>query len=199
MSDRASAYLAALIGFGGRRLVVAGGLAAASESVGLLLLVPLLAVTGVVPAAGGGAFGALFARLAPLGLSGVLAAFVVVMAGRALLVGAREVQAARLHLEFVDDMRNRMFRAVSGAHWSHLTGLRRSDLLQSLTSDIARVGVATQVSFDLAAAGLVALAYLGIAAYLSVPATLLTVAVGVLLTAGSAPQFRRARAATGNA
>ena len=82
---------------------------------------------------------------------------------------------------------------MSGARWSHLTGLRRSDLLQALTSDIARVGSATQVTFDLAASGLVGLAYVAIAVYLSVPASALTLAVGAVLVAVSAPQLRRAR------
>jgi ATP-binding cassette, subfamily C, bacterial len=189
------AFLADLIGFGGRRLIVAEALAvaaAASEGIGLLLLIPLLAATGVVPA-GSGSSGPLVTSLAPLGLAGVLSAFIAVVAGRALLVGVRDVRAAQLHLCFGDDLRNRLFRAISHARWSHLTGLRRSDLLQALTADVARVGSATQVIFDVAASGLIALAHLGIAVYLSVPATVLTVAVGAVLEAASAPQLRRAR------
>ena len=193
MRGRPAAFPAALIRFGGRRLILVGGLTvvvAATEGAGLLLLVPLLAQTGLVPAGPGPAA---FSWPARLGLPGVLAAFVLVAAGRALLVSTRDVRAARLHLGFVDDLRSRLFRAVSAARWPHLTGLRRSDLLQALTSDIARVGLGAQIFFDLAATGLVALAYVGVAAYLSVPAAGLAVGVGALLMAGSAPLLRRAR------
>ena len=57
----------------------------------------------------------------------------------------------------------RLFAAVATARWPYLSLLRRSDLLQVLTSDVARVGAGTQLAMDLVASGVLSAAYVAAA------------------------------------
>ncbi|HYN94479.1 MAG TPA: ABC transporter ATP-binding protein [Pilimelia sp.] len=188
-------FVAALAGFGRRRLALVAALtlaAAASEGTGLLLLVPLLAVAGVVPGTAAGPPSWLPVP-AGGGLVGVLACFLAVCAGRAVLVRARDVRAAALQADFTDDLRVRLYRAVAGAGWRHLAVLRRSDLMHTLTSDVLRVGAGTRSAFDLAVSAAVTAAYVAVAAALSPPATAAAGGVAVVVLLVARPLVRRAR------
>jgi len=140
--------------------------AALTEGVGLVLLVPLLAgLAGPGSAVGGPLAGA----IADLGLGrnlpALLALFVVLVAARAALVMARNRAALTLELALVDGLRQRAWRALLGADWRLLQGLRRSDQASLLITNLDRVGqgvnqllLATTTVVTLLALGLAALA-----------------------------------------
>lgn len=146
-------------------LLVLQMLAALTEGVGLVLLVPLL---GLV-AEGAGAAGGLSRRLAGLGLPtdlvSLLALFVMLVTIRAILVMWRNRAALELELALVDGLRRRAWRGLLNADWRMLSGLRRSDQASLLISNLDRVGhginqllVATSTVVTLLALGLAALA-----------------------------------------
>lgn len=192
-------YAGVLIRLGVRPLARVGCLTIASaitEGVGLLLLVPLLAVAGLVPDGSGSAAGPLAAvpfLPSPPHLAVVLAAFVMVAIGRALLVRSRDVQAVRLQLRAVDDLRVRLYRAIASAGWPHLAAQRRSDLLQTLTADVLRVGLGVQVTFDAAMCAVLTIAYLAVAVSLSPLGTAVAGTVAALMLITSIPRMRQAR------
>ena len=93
--------------------------AAATEGIGLVLAVPLVA------ALGGGA--SQLARYIPagLGLSALLACYVALVVLRALLVQARTMTTQRLQTGIVDQLRARAWRGLLAADWRMLAGQRR--------------------------------------------------------------------------
>lgn len=97
------------------------------EGASILLLLPIL--DAVVSGRGGVAD----AWLTAIGLVGtrnrlalLLGAFVVVMIVRALVLYRRDMVLARLQLDFVNTLRNRVMRALAGAPWSRIVGLRHA-------------------------------------------------------------------------
>jgi len=195
-----NAYAQALVRHGGRRLL--WGLAmlvgvTMLEGAGLLLLVPMLELTGVLAAprtSSPSQVVALFERAGQRPtLLLVLAVFVAVVTGRALLARQRDILLADLQLGFADGVRKRLFAAVAGAQWLWLSRCRRSDLLNALTSDATRIGVGTRLFLEGAVAAGMALTHVTVAVLLAPALALAATVAAAVLLALSAPAVRRAR------
>jgi ATP-binding cassette subfamily C protein len=194
-------FLAALVAGNPRRLawvITVQVITALTQGVGLLLLVPLLEVTGVSrgSAAGGLArrarevFGALDI---PFTLSAILVAYVAVVALAAALAAYQSVLLVRYRLEFVDALRGRLYGTVARAEWRHLLGLRQSDLLTALTVDISWVGQGTLAVLNLGAAAVVVIVQVAVALRISATVTALAMATGIGLAALVWPLVARSR------
>lgn len=168
-----------------------------TESIGLLLLVPLLVVVGAADSAGSPIAESISQVMAHLGipftLVWILAIYVSLVCLRAALSYARAVLAARLRLEFVDHLRMRLFNAVAKANWLFHLERRASDISHTVMADINRVGVGTTLVFDSAMRILLTAAYVAVAFKLSAPITMVAVALAVVLGAVLWPQVRRSR------
>jgi ATP-binding cassette subfamily C protein len=155
-------------------------LAAATEGLGLIVLLPLLAALGI------GALPPALRDLPVLGtrdggdLGTVLAVFLLVLALRQLIVFLHHVVVMRTRLDFAQALREDLVAALAGAGWRHLPAGNLHRQTQILTLDSHRAGDAAQHLFGLAAALIVAAVQLGIAGWVSLPFTL-PVAVGALL------------------
>ena len=161
--------------------------AAATEGIGLVLAVPLVA------ALGGGA--SPLARYIPagLGLSALLACYVALVVLRALLVQARTMTTQRLQTGIVDQLRARAWRGLLAADWRMLAGQRRSASASLLISEVDRAGYAVQQALAVIATGLT-LAALGLAALVLSPKIALGGALaGALVLFGFGQLRRRAR------
>lgn len=165
--ERGQAARALLASIGARRGAGLIGLSVASsitEGLGLLLLVPLLALMSGGEAAGGfsGQFAALLrAAGLPLRLEALLALFVGLVALRSLIVQARGMAEAQMQLEVADRQRERLFAALIAANWRAASRHRHSDLLTALANTVDRIGVAAQQMFQFAAALVTVLTMLG--------------------------------------
>lgn len=110
-------------------------LSALTEGLGVMLLVPLLG--RIAP---GGA--AVMPRWGvTLTLEQVLAIFVALVVGRAVLNQARNAAALRLEIQVVDDLRRRAWSGLLHADWRALSALRRSDSTSMLVSNMDRAGL----------------------------------------------------------
>lgn len=188
--------------FGGRRaalLAVLMLLAALSEGVGLALLAPLLAIlTGV----GGGAlqhvadraFGAFGVGTDGPRLPILMAAFVVAVALRALIVALRDRRSFDLQLDFVNTCRRTLMRLLAASRWSDIATFRHARITQALSGEIPRVAMAVQTMLMIALS-LAMLAVQAVLVALLAP-RLAMVAIVVILIAGifSVPLTRRAYA-----
>ncbi len=198
------AFLGALARFRPRKaasvcaLLVLQGL---MEGVGLVLLVPFLLL--VNDGGGGGAATRGVARFvrrafdavgAPMTLSSVLVAFVVLVALRSFLMTRSGILLNEIQLGFVNRMRGRTFGALGKAGWRFLVRRRLSDLVHAIAQDITRVSVGTKESLDFLATGLLVLAYGAAALRISPTTTAIAVAIGLALELVRAPLIGRARA-----
>jgi len=158
--------------------------AAVSEAAGLMLLVPLLAIAGVV----GGqvthpawslAMAGWLANIDPRSrLPFVLALFVVVMSAQSGLILVRDRQSHELHLRFVNYLRERLFASVAASPWNYLAQRHSGELLNSLTGDIQRIGVGTLYLIQTFTIAVMCAAYLVVALYLSPSVTFLALLTG---------------------
>ena len=162
-----------------------------TESVGLLLLVPLLELVGVT--ASGGTAGALAAAVrgafAALGivptLASVLGVYVGLVALRAVLEWAETSASAAAERDLVVGLRVRLHDALLHAAWPWIARRRASDLTHALTAECDRVGQASSQLLHLAADLLVGSVYLALALALSPVTTLAALLGGGLLLLGS--------------
>ncbi|WP_179640773.1 ATP-binding cassette domain-containing protein [Sphingomonas guangdongensis] len=184
-------FARALLASAGPRARTAAALVAAGavlEGVGLVVLVPILALI----VSGGNE--AVRAALAGVGLSSqsgqlalLLAAFVALMALRSLVLHARDVTLADLQARFVEDLRIRAIDTLAAARWSDLARLQHARLTSLLAADMQRVAASAQYLVQGTVAALMLLVQAAIALWLAPVLAggvlLLMAAAGVLLLA----------------
>ncbi len=194
-------FLAALVGHRPGRLawvVVVQVASALTQGIGLLMLVPLLALAGVGDEGDGGplldAARRVFESIGlPLTLRSMLAAYVAVVAVFAGLAAYQAVLSARYRLEFVDSLRERAYQAIAHAEWRHLLARRSSDLLAALTVDVGMVTQGAMAALSLGVASVVVAVQLAVAVGISPAVTALAAVTGALLGVVVWPLVRRSR------
>lgn len=164
--------------------------AALTEGVGIMLLVPILSVSGK---AGSSSFNfGIFDDIAiPHSLGVLLCAFVVLVSLRAALQYV--VQQVRYDLEYsvVDSLRTRCFDRLMNVEWRWVAQGRASDLSAMLITNIGRVGTGLTSAVQTIATALVALAYLATAMILSWQTALIVIAGGLAVLIGFSGLRRR--------
>jgi ATP-binding cassette, subfamily C, bacterial len=141
-------HFARFAGWNGFWLLVLMLLAAMTEGIGLLLLVPLLSFVGL--GAGAGQVGTVVATVTDaLGTIGVrpdleplLAFFVLVIIARQAIVYMGSLSAARLRADYVAAIRKEFFAAMGATSWRHLSGAALGRMSQILMTDCWRIGQA---------------------------------------------------------
>jgi ATP-binding cassette, subfamily C, bacterial len=195
-SRRLGDFLAALHAAMPRRLWTAGGLmlaAAATEGVGLLMLLPLLQLVGLE--VGGGSFGEiavlLRGALRTVGLTPtlgtVLPLYVAIVIVTALLGRMAAWSAASLSHGYAARLRSELQAALAQASWLFHTRGRASDVTHVLTTEASRVVMATDALLSLVVRGATTVIYLGVALAVA-PAVTVVVAV---VAGGLVFAFRR--------
>ncbi|MFM5950475.1 MAG: ATP-binding cassette domain-containing protein [Novosphingobium sp.] len=145
---------------------------AATEGLGLVLLVPLLSSLGQGDP---GQIGAFLARLGlPSGLGPLLVLFVALVTLRAIIVQIRAMASLRFEAEVVDGLRHRAWQALLHCEWRVLLGMKRSNTASLLISRVDRAGIFVNQAI-LALSTVVTLGGIALAA----------LAISPLLTAGA--------------
>lgn len=111
---------------------------ALTESVGIVLLVPLLAL---LDQGRGGRFGAWLETLGlPLRLEAVLALFLAMVVLRTLITYFRQIEATRLEMKLVNRLRGRAWRALLHCDWRVAMGLRRANATNVVINQVNQAG-----------------------------------------------------------
>ena len=166
---------------------------ALSEGVGLLMLVPMLSALSAGEWAAGlpGWAAAASAALAQrLGLAGLLALFVALVAARAALNYRLALAQTRSQYAVVDDWRDRIYRALLAAGWRHLSAMRQSDNLSLLIQLVDTIGDGIFRLLGLVTS-VVTLAIVWLAAFALSPVTALVGALGGMAVLVLFSRFRR--------
>lgn len=175
-------------------LLLVGGV---TEAFGLLMILPLLQVAGLTGQADEpGYLAETVAGIAagvgvPLGLPGVLGAFLALAAVRAAVTWRRNVLVTRLHVEFINRTRGDIYAALAGASWGHLLGLRRSDIQHVLVSEVNRIGTAAFLLVQLMVGATLATIQFAVALAVSTTIAVGAVFVGIPLVLAARPLVRR--------
>lgn len=143
------------------------------EGAGLLLLIPLLGAVGLNIQQGSvGRLGAFVAAgFASLGLTPtlplVLTVFLLVNVLLSTLRRAHSILSTSLEQDVVRQTTRRLYAAFVRMDWLTFSRFRSSDLTVALTSESERVGLAASQLLSIAATGVVAAVYIGLAWRLS--------------------------------
>lgn len=143
------------------------------EGAGLLLLIPLLGAVGLNIQQGSvGRLGAFVAAgFASLGLTPtlplVLMVFLLVNVLLSTLRRAHSILSTSLEQDVVRQTTRRLYAAFVRMDWLTFSRFRSSDLTVALTSESERVGLAASQLLSIAATGVVAAVYIGLAWRLS--------------------------------
>lgn len=141
---------------------------AATEGIGLLLLVPLLGLLGP----GEGALpprlvdAAHWVGIAPT-IGNMLLVVLALIALRSVVQYLRDQTAAAVEHNLVDHYRQQAFTALLGAEWRWLAFGKRNDYANLLLNDVDRIGAGLRYGVDLAAALVTIATYLAVALTLS--------------------------------
>ena len=195
-------FIATLLGEMSWRVVLVLALmlfVALIEGIGLILLIPLLGLTGIDVQQG--AVGAIDNFVASsfnaVGLRptlvSVLAVYVSITIAHSLLQRWQTVSSASLENEFVNRLRQRLYKAITNANWLYLSRSKASHFTHALTSELDRVDLATYSLLAIAVNSVVASVYIILALRLSVTMTVLVFACGATLLLLLKGQMRKAR------
>ncbi|MFN2099942.1 ABC transporter ATP-binding protein [Altererythrobacter sp. MF3-039] len=194
------AYSAALREHAGARLIAGGVLALVSallEGVGIVLLLPLLAIaTGE---AGEGFARAILDGLAAIGIESpeqrglfLVAAFIAMLAARSAAGWLRDTFMHHLGRGFVDEWRLKTLDTISNARWQVVSAIRRSTLEHALTEDIDRLASGTDRILVAVVSSMLIAVQLVILGGLSPPLLGVTMGLMALGAAICLPLLRRA-------
>lgn len=167
------------------------------EGVGLMLLVPVIALLSNGPIERDAANGWLSRAAAawlPSGafaqLTSLILLFGVLLGLRSLVVVARDVSFARLNATFLQRTRSRVLEALVAAGWSRVAGLQHGRVAHLLSADFQACGVASVSFVNLCLSGVMLAVLLVVALILSpvlaVTAGALLLLLGVILYPGLA-------------
>ncbi|OYQ37178.1 hypothetical protein CHU95_02185 [Niveispirillum lacus] len=188
---QARGFIADLAATGRARLallVLLGVAAAVAEGAGLLLLVPLLEMLGLT----GAETGPLAVLGGRLGLPGVLAMFVGLLAVSAAIVWARTVAAQSYQLAYADRLKQRLHGALIGIAWPGVAARRQSDFMITISGEASRCAYAADQFLQMTAALLQMPALLLAGLILSPVFTLVTLALCGLVALLLRPLSRQA-------
>lgn len=172
-------------------------LVAASEGIGILLLVPLLAtMTGERDTGSGLVSRAVAALPGDPALGQLLVVFVALVGLRGLFQLARGIQATRLERSVAEGLRRRAGAALLRAEWRTLAQMRQGESLALLVGSIDRIGYGVHQLLALIAA-LVLLAAAFLAALALSPLVALAAAAGGLVVVLAHGVVRRRALALG--
>ena len=163
--------------FGGRRLAGAAilvGLGALVEGLGILMLVPLLAIVSGTGEAGGWIAGVaspvmeMFQGQSRLTtLAAFLAVFGCLIAVRAVIILMRDLTLARLQMGFVEERRLAIIRGLAATNWETVSRLSHARIAHVLSSDVQRCATAANFALQASVASVMLIAQLALAFLLS--------------------------------
>lgn len=151
-------FIRGFVEFSGRKIVWAGLLMAVGavlESIGIVLLIPLLSVV-LTPAVGGDALHhhvqdalahtGIHSHLGQLAL--LFSIFIALMILRGLVMLWRDVRITQLRVYFLEAQREQLMRSLASASWDRVLGLRHARVVHAMGGEIGNVAMATAVALQ---------------------------------------------------
>lgn len=198
-------YLKKLYAYSGNKLIISViGMVLISllDGAGVFLLLPIISASGIAnvntgasPISGLLTFLQNFPKA--LGLPLILGMFVVLMLGQNWLQRFLTIREATIQQKFLRHLRLDTYTALMQSNWVFFIKRRKSDLINSLTTELTRVGFGTTLILQLIASVIFTLIQIGLAFWLSPVMTLFVLAFGFILTLFSRQFIKKAKSLGG--
>ncbi|MGG4167746.1 ABC transporter ATP-binding protein [Rossellomorea vietnamensis] len=156
------------------------------EGIGILLLIPMLSVSGIlqidtadIPFIHTLSF---LETISPTaGLSVILGLYILLVAGQALFQRRISRKNMMIQVDFINHLRMETYKGLLQANWGFFMKKRKSDLVNSLTTELGRVSGGTNMFLQLITSAVFTIIQMGVAFWLSPSMTIFVIAAGIIL------------------
>ncbi|HEY1427696.1 MAG TPA: ABC transporter ATP-binding protein, partial [Caulobacteraceae bacterium] len=196
------AFMRDLGAYAGRDGVAAGVLVAVGavlDSVGLVMIIPLLQVVastetpGALRRATDALFGIVGARSSLERLAALLAVFGAVMVLRAVIATVRDVKMARLQIGFLEAQRAEVAELLAAARWDRLARLRHARITHLMSGDLQRVSMGVNFLLQSSVSAVTLVSIVAVAFILSPALASIALALLIVIGLALAPMIRRSQ------
>ncbi|KAB2460676.1 ABC transporter ATP-binding protein [Bacillus sp. CH126_4D] len=168
------------------------------EGIGIILLIPMISMTGIIN------IGEEITFIAPVSrflqdfpkttsLVSILGIYILIVLGQNLLQRNITLRDARTQQAFVRKLRMETYSMILKAKWSFFLEKRKTNLITILTTELARVSYGVNLILQLLAAILFTFIQVGIAFLLSPQITIFVLVFGLLFLVASRVFIKKAR------
>ncbi|QNF26177.1 ABC transporter ATP-binding protein [Metabacillus elymi] len=157
------------------------------EGIGLFLIIPLLALTGVVnlESSEGSTItfiSKMFSNIPnEIGLPMILGIYVVLLTGQSYFQRKQLILNAKIQQSFLRHLREKTYISLMQSNWGFFLNKRKTDISNTMTTELARVGTTTNLFLQFIASLAFTCIQIGIAFWLSVKMTLFVLFFGLIL------------------
>ncbi|RKL66387.1 multidrug ABC transporter [Salipaludibacillus neizhouensis] len=156
------------------------------DGVGILLLIPMISMTGIVDIDAGntpvaGIFEFLQGIPVTTGLPIILAIFVFISIAQNVLQRNITIREAKIQHGFFRDMRVKTYDSLLHANWRFFVKNRKTDLINILTAELARASAGTHAFLQFFASLIFTIIQIGIAFWLTPSITAFVLSCGLIL------------------
>ncbi|MBS4209170.1 ABC transporter ATP-binding protein [Bacillus sp. FJAT-50079] len=168
------------------------------DGIALLLLIPVISYSGIVNFEAGNslaktAFGLLQQVPSTLGLTFILAMFLIVNIFQNLISRYVTIQNVKIQHGFARYLRLEIYRDLLCANWDFYIKRRKSDLINTITAELARVSAGTNTFLQFITGIIFTFIQIGIAFLLSPKITIFVLLSGLILAVFSRGFIKRSR------
>ncbi|SME32328.1 Heterocyst differentiation ATP-binding protein HepA [Bacillus mobilis] len=168
------------------------------EGIGIILLIPMISMTGIMNIGEETTFIAPVSRFLQdfpktTSLVSILGIYILIVLGQNLLQRNITLRDARTQQAFVRELRIETYSLILKAKWSFFLEKRKTNLINILTTELARVSYGVNLILQLLAAVLFTFIQVGIAFLLSPQITIFVLVFGLLFLVASRVFIKKAR------
>ncbi|MEK7015497.1 ABC transporter ATP-binding protein [Bacillus sp. FSL R9-9410] len=168
------------------------------EGIGIILLIPMISMTGIINVGEETAFIAPVYRFLQnfpktTSLISILGIYILIVLGQNLLQRNITLRDTRTQQAFVRELRIETYSMILKAKWSFFLEKRKTNLINILTTELARVSYGVNLILQLLAAILFTFIQVGIAFLLSPQITIFVLVFGLLFLVASRVFIKKAR------
>ncbi|MDM5234676.1 ABC transporter ATP-binding protein [Bacillus cereus] len=168
------------------------------EGIGIILLIPMISMTGIINIGEETTFIAPVSRFLQdfpktTSLASILGIYILIVLGQNLLQRNITLRDARTQQDFVRKLRIETYSMILKAKWSFFLEKRKTNLINILTTELARVSYGVNLILQLLAAILFTFIQVGIAFLLSPQITIFVLVFGLLFLVASRVFIKKAR------
>ncbi|PGX01855.1 ABC transporter ATP-binding protein [Bacillus sp. AFS033286] len=168
------------------------------EGIGIILLIPMISMTGIINIGEETTFIAPVSRFLQdfpktTSLASILGIYILIVLGQNLLQRNITLRDARTQQAFVRELRIETYSMILKAKWSFFLEKRKTNLINILTTELARVSYGVNLILQLLAAILFTFIQVGIAFLLSPQITIFVLVFGLLFLVASRVFIKKAR------
>ncbi|MBD1378839.1 ABC transporter ATP-binding protein [Metabacillus arenae] len=173
------------------------------EGIGLLLIIPLIGMTGMMTIGQGensqaGYFSNLFNPIpGEIGILIILGIYVLLLVGQSFFQHKQIILNAKIQQSFLRHLREKTYKSIMLANWEFFLKNRKTDISNSMTTELARVSSMISLFLQFLAAFVFTLIQIGFAIWFSAKITGFVLLFGFILLFFSRKFIKKASALGG--